>query len=132
MNVAPHLAALFGWPLLILAMAIYSITRLITEDTFPPIERIRNWVLNKFPHDGYTTKIRPNPKRAQFVNTSSGFYHVNVGHWLGELITCPWCAGWWVSVAVCTAFWFWPVVTTAVLVPFAFRVVPGIIKSKLH
>lgn len=131
MNIAPHLATLYGWPLAVLALAIYSITRLITEDSFPPIERARTWFFDKFPHDGFSTKIRPNPKRAKFIVTGD-HYHVTVGHWLGELVSCLWCAGWWVSVAVCTAFWFWPVATVAVCVPFAFRVIPGIIGAKLH
>lgn len=131
MNVAPHLAALYGWPAVVLALGIYSITRLITTDSFPPIERLRTWFFNKFPPDGFSTRKRPNDKRCKFIVTGDR-YQVTVGHWLGELVSCPWCAGWWVSVVACAAFWFWPVVTVALLVPFALRVIPGIITSKVH
>lgn len=37
-----------------------------------------------------------------------------MGHWFTYFVHCPWCVGWWVSVAVGVAVWFtapggWPV-----------------------
>lgn len=126
MNIEPTLAYLFGWPLLILALAIYSVTRLITKDSI--IDRQREWFYNRFPHEGFTTKIRPNPKRCTFIATGDHYY-VTVGHKLGELVHCPWCMGFWVSLAACLLFWAWPVGTTFVLVPLALRVIPGAVES---
>lgn len=124
-NLAATIASLYGWPIIILALGVWSITRLITTDSFPPIEKLRNWVFDRFPHEGYTAKHKPNPERARSTNISGGMYYVNEGHWIGELLHCPWCSGWWVSLAVCLSYWAWPVVTLAVLIPFGLRVVSG-------
>lgn len=124
MNLAPVLTALFGWNLLILALGIYSITRLISKDSI--IDRQREWFYNKFPHEGFTTRIRPT--RGQFIVTGDHFY-VTVGHKLGEVVHCPWCMGFWVSGAAFLAFWAWPVTTIFLLVPMALRVIPGMIES---
>jgi hypothetical protein len=127
-NLELVLTKLFGWPLLIVALGIYSITRLITKDSI--VDRQRDWFFQRFPHEGFTTKIRPNPKRCSFIVTGDHYY-VTVGHKLGELVHCPWCMGFWVSAAVFGAFILWPVGTTFVLVPMALRVIPGMIESIL-
>lgn len=127
MNLASPLAALFGWPLLILALAIYSITRLITIDSL--IDKTRDKFYDKYPHEGYQSKNRP--KRGKWQIISGGVYYVTEGTKLGELIHCPWCMGFWVSTIVFGAFVAWPVVTTFVLVPMALRVIPGMIQSKI-
>jgi len=114
---------------IILALAIYSITRLISIDSFPPIERARLWFYDRFPHDGYSTTNRP--KRGEWVPIGR-LYQVNIGTWQGELISCPWCLGWWVSLATSVAFLFWPTTVLAICVPFALRVIPGIIEALLH
>lgn len=136
MNLDHAIYLLTGYPnypiatLIVLALGIFSITRLINTDSFPPIERARTWLFEHFPHEGYTTRNVPNQKRAEFISTGDHFY-VTVGHWLGELVHCPWCAGWWVSLAASLSFWAWPVSTLAVMVPFAFRALVGIISNKL-
>ena len=114
---------------IILALAIYSITRLLSIDSFPPIEKLRTKFYEHFPHDGFSTLKRP--VRGEWVAIGRG-YTVNVGTWQGELVSCPWCLGWWVSLAVSVAFLFWPTVVLALCVPFALRVIPGMIESILH
>lgn len=40
-------------------------------------------------------------------------------HWLGELVTCPWCAGFWVAAGVVAArSWlgFWPILGTVLAI----------------
>ena len=114
---------------IVLMLGVFSITRLISVDTFPPIEKIRNWIFDRFPPDGHTSARRPT--RGKWVLASNGIHHVTVGTWLGELISCMWCAGWWVSLATSMFFLYWPVATTMVLFPFALMVIPGIINQWL-
>ena len=114
---------------IILALAVYSITRLLSIDSFPPIEKARNWFYDRFPHDGYSSLKRP--VRGAWITTVAS-YHVNLGVWQGELVSCPWCLGWWVSLVGSVLFLFWPTVILALCVPFALRVIPGIIESLLH
>lgn len=52
------------------ALAAFRITRLLQRDTFPPIVRARDAVRSRGPD------------------------------WSVELMDCPWCLGFWVSVAV--------------------------------
>jgi hypothetical protein len=129
MNLAPILASLYGWPLLIIALAIYSITRLITTDSI--VDDMRDWFHARFPYEGQNIKIGtpwPGRDRCQYIVTGDHLY-VTVGSKLGELVKCPWCMGFWVALAVFGAFCFWPVATTFVLVPMALRVIPGMIQS---
>ena len=114
---------------IILALAAFSITRLIVTDTFPPIEKLRTWFFEHFPHDGFSTLKRP--VRGQWVAIGRG-YTVNIGTWLGELVSCPWCAGWWVSLGSWISFVLWPTVTLAICVPFALRAIVGIISTLVH
>lgn len=125
MNLAAPLAYLFGWPLLVYALAVFSITRLITYDSL--IEGWREWFFTHWPHEGFQTNTRP--KRGRFITTSNGGYYVNVGTKLGELIHCPWCTGFWVALGLYAAFVAWPIGTTFVLVPLAFRVVAGVLMA---
>lgn len=113
---------------LIVILAMYSITRLITEDTI--VEDQRNWFFDRFPHEGYTTRNRP--KRGVWQIVSGGQYYVTEGTKLGELVHCPWCSGFYVALGICAGLFFWPMVTLAVLAPMALRVVAGLIGSYVN
>jgi len=67
-----------GLRLAVQAAAAYRITRLIQEDQLPPLPRLRQKMTDRLMADGLTGLE-------------------------GELIymvNCPWCLGFWVSVAV--------------------------------
>jgi len=66
----PGLIPLWLW-LVIDGAAAYRLWRLLAHDTFPPVARARDAVLVRYGD-----------------------------RWPGELLTCPWCLGWWVSVLV--------------------------------
>ena len=38
---------------------------------------------------------------------------------LDSFVACPWCLGFWIAAACTVAWWVWPAVTVAVLLPFA-------------
>jgi hypothetical protein len=119
--------------LIILAIGAYSITRLIVTDDFPLFRNIRNWIKDRFPPDDYVMEKRP-PERIpsdHWRRASNGVYIVEKGHWIGELISCPWCAGWWVSLAVWVSFILTPSWTIAILVPFALRAMVGGYANKI-
>lgn len=65
--------------LLVLSFATFRLTRLITRDDFPPIL----WARTKIQH--------ARPQRT--VNGEFEWW------WLGELVSCHWCASGWVSLA---------------------------------
>lgn len=125
MNMTQSLAALFGWPFFILILGVYSLTRLITKDSI--IDKWRDNFYVKFPHEGFQSKRKPQRGKNQII--SGGVYYVTEGTKLGELVHCPWCMGFWVSIALFAAFVAWPIGTTFFLVPFGIRVIPGMIES---
>lgn len=116
--------------LIVLAMACYSVTRLIVTDDFPLFEKPREWLKLRFPPSGTTWKKRP-PERVQSRALSSGIWAVDQGHWIGDLISCPWCAGWWVSLAATILFFITPTWTIALCIPFALRAFVGGYANKI-
>lgn len=78
--------------LIICGLATFRITRLITTDDFPPIARPRNWITGE----------------PYWVDSESKWHYPHETaswprHWFGDLITCPWCAGGWVSLGIILA-----------------------------
>lgn len=110
--------------LLILSFGSYSITRLIVTDDFALFSVPRNWIKKHFPPEDWAMDTKP-PDRVQYRRVSNGVYVVTKGHWLGELISCPWCAGFWVSLALWIFFLIWPTLIIGLLVPFALRAFVG-------
>lgn len=56
------------------AAAAYRLTRLLQVDSLPPLPAVRAWLITRYPD-----------------------------HPLIELVSCPWCLGFWVSVGVVAA-----------------------------
>jgi hypothetical protein len=101
------------WPFALLVLAAYRVWRLLAEDTILDRPRLRLY-------------------RAAGWNPESGDdpppgYRAK----LALFISCPWCAGFWVSVAV-WACWSWqPHWTLVVSAPFALNGVVGLVAKNL-
>lgn len=74
--------------LIVLALATFRLTRLVTTDDFPPIYWVRTRVQNARP-------------MVAVPETNELRYW-----WLGELIGCPWCASAYVSGGLVAATWW--------------------------
>jgi hypothetical protein len=98
--------------LVILALAAYRVTRLLIRDDFPPVAAVRGWLLDRFPGD-LTVWEGDEVEQSghSWVVSSSGLPVVPFeeedgttawtslrSHWIGDLIECPWCLGFWVSL----------------------------------
>lgn len=115
-----------GWPLLILALAVYRVTRLIVVDSFPPVAWVREKWLNRWPMVGETVKYpsrrlieKHQDGKIELIHLGNNVYEVKKGTTLGYLISCVWCSGFWVALAFVLAYWAWPVVTLQVASVFA-------------
>lgn len=75
------------------ALAAYRLTRLMTRDSLPPLPQVRQHVLDKLDE----------------IQDAKGS---TASHPLSELVHCPWCVGFWISVGV---------VGAATLAPRAWR-----------
>lgn len=96
--------------LLIDLLAVYRLTRLVTTDVFPPILAVRGWILRRWPDeetqfgDSEVQVIEELDQavvgKVPVVPYKMGWWVAARPHWLGELITCPWCASVWLAGAV--------------------------------
>lgn len=51
--------------------------------------------------------------------------------YVGKMIRCPWCAGWWVSLAVWLGWLAWPHAITSASIPLALSAVVGLVAKNL-
>lgn len=83
--------------LLAIALCAYRVTRVVTDDTIS--QSFRAWVWRL----AYRT--------AGYDSLREGTVQVRRS-WLGEkayqLVSCPFCLGWWVTIGVFVAWFGWP------------------------
>lgn len=101
------------WVFLLLALGAYRIWRLLADDTI--LEKPRRWLVRLGPDwrdDG--DKVPDNYRE-----------------YLALFIMCPWCLGFWVSIAVWGAWQIWPHGTEVAMVPLAISTIVGVTRGKL-
>jgi hypothetical protein len=110
-------------PLLVLwlALASYRLTRIVTLDLFT--QPWREQVFNRWPPDDDRAHWRWVPELRALAKRDPKVPAPRV-HWLGQLVECPWCCGWWISGLVVAAaaavgsvplpLLTWPAVSTLV------------------
>lgn len=81
------------YQLILLGVASFRIFHLLSEETI--LDRPRRWLL-------------------KLGSWEVGSPPASYRHRLGDLITCPWCLGFWVTLALFTSWQLWPEPTTAV------------------
>lgn len=96
--------------LVVLMLGAYRLTRLAGWDTFAPAARAREWAQG-IDAEGNITHQRPT--------------------WLIELFGCPFCLGFWISLALVATWWAWPTVALAVALPFAISGAVGLLAKNL-
>jgi hypothetical protein len=137
--------------LIVLSLAAFRVTRLITRDSIT--EPLRYRLHDRWPYAGlYVTREGRTSRRffhwlvtfrwikgkpAELKNryksmpaTTGGEaerWYVNRGHWLGELTSCDWCTGFWVSVLAYVGWLLWPIGVLYVAMPWALAALVGII-----
>lgn len=121
------------WHLLVLALAAARITRLVGWDTFPLAVRIREWATGQYwvpltdPAVGVekvegTGRVDSGELGLPGKKPSSGVAEVRVAYRrpvVAHLVTCPFCVGWWISLAVYVSWLAAPRWTLYVSVPLA-------------
>ena len=129
-------------PLLLLVMSLvtYRGTKLVVEDTFPPVLWLRDrlaggwrpltekeWAQVRSAGPAYM------PWKTQSIDGVENRWVERKKwspHWLSELLSCPWCASGWVALAVTAGTWVTVGVPVPVLVWFAVWAVGGILAAQ--
>lgn len=97
-------------------LAAYRLTRMVTTDTI--FDRPRIWVFRRFPPPGSW----------QTVGKAGGFLEQpRPPHWLGKLLSCSWCAGFWVAGALVLAEDHWPAETHTAIGWLAAATIVGLV-----
>jgi hypothetical protein len=95
--------------LLVMALATYRLTRLLTRDTFPPVLWLRDRLAG-----GWRPMTEPELEKKDADSTAreiGGVMHRYVRrsprspYWLAELVSCPWCSGGWISLVLTAGTW---------------------------
>lgn len=84
--------------LLILTLAAFRVTTLVVTDTI--VDRPRSWLHHRFPVTGTYVDRKPKRGSSRYVNQSEPKWWVDKGTFIGDLISCFYCIGVWISVAL--------------------------------
>ena len=101
------------WQLTLIALAVFRIYRLIAEDTI--LEGVRRWVYRldrNWQKEGDYTGDKYRVKLALFV-------------------TCPWCLGFWLSLAWWGAYQVWEHGAVVVAAPWAISAIVALVAKNL-
>lgn len=118
------------WEFVILALAVYRLTRLAGWDDFPPIAAVRELLLGEewVGTDAEVEVELPGKTPSTPVEALRPTYRRPL---LAHLVHCPFCVGWWISLA---AFLSWLALgdwALVLLVPFAISGVVGLVAKNL-
>lgn len=114
------------WLLLVLmSLAVYRLTRLVVEDTFPPVLWVRDRLVGGWREltSAEMTGHRVPPLEDEdpavevaglgSVSSIDGRLHRHLTRarwspqWLADLLSCPFCASGWIAVGVAVGVWAW-------------------------
>lgn len=128
--------------LLLAAFAVHRITRLIVADSFPPVRKLRERLLSRWPSedtvftDEWVTHTTGEPETlggAEVLFVDGAGWVARSPHWLGELVTCVWCASFWIASLAAVALWLSGAVELPIIgwlaLPFAYSTVAGLIEA---
>ncbi|MFJ8538174.1 DUF1360 domain-containing protein [Streptomyces sp. NPDC093591] len=101
------------WLLLImLSLATYRLTRLVVEDTFPPVLWLRDRLVGGWrpltEAEWEHVRSKGVPWKTQAIDGVENRWVERKKwspYWLAELLSCPWCASGWVALALTAGTW---------------------------
>lgn len=77
-----------------LGVCAYRLTRVVTLDTFT--EPLRERLYDRWPPDYERSGWRYEADLKALIKRAPGTARPPV-HWVGQLVECPWCIGFWLS-----------------------------------
>jgi hypothetical protein len=129
--------------LLVMSLAVYRGTRLVVEDTVPPVLWLRDRLAGGWrpltSTEERTLSVVPGDKvvelrRAWSVDVEGENRYVYrwrwVPQWIADLISCPFCASGWIALVVTAGTWALVGLPVPVLVWLAVWAVGGLIAGQ--
>lgn len=114
--------------LVINSLVAFRVTRLLVIDSLPPIPWIRAGI-QQWAADRWTEQHHPHEATAdRWAELEMHDRTYGGEHPIATLVTCPWCLGFWVSLAVAVAASLIPApVWVFVAAPFALSAIVGLL-----
>jgi hypothetical protein len=106
---------------LVFALGVFGWWRLIARDSI--LDALRFKFFLRFPHEGFVGQ-QTRPMRGYSVY-SGGVWYCTKGTFLGELVYCPYCLGWWIGIAQFGALLLAPELVMALALAHAVRIAAG-------
>jgi hypothetical protein len=97
--------------LILLVLAAYRLYRFLALDSFPPMMAARTWLTGE-DDEGHPTGAR-RPK------------------WIADLWACPFCLGYWISLALVAGWWVSPMWAIAFALPWAVSAGAALVTARL-
>lgn len=121
------------WVGLVLGLAAYRLTRLGGWDDWPPIASLRRWIIGEVwvmdDYRGDADEIElPGKQPSTPVENLRPAYRRPL---LAHLFHCPFCLGWWISLAVYVWWLLMPSWGLYPLAPFALSGFVGLVAKNL-
>lgn len=114
------------WVAVILTLGAFRALRLLAWDDLPPIVRVRAWVLGEQTHrTGSSNSL--SGLTSEVPATTVSYRRPLLAH----LWFCPFCLGFWLSIAVYLAWIFEPRITLYIAAPFALSATIGLLAKNL-
>lgn len=109
--------------LVIAALTAYRLTRLWVDDMVPPLPWLRRQILDY----AYRDSVASGERYERFNRTIERYGQPPLEY----LVSCYWCAGFWISLAVALASSLIPSTVWALLaLPFALSAVVGLLGTR--
>lgn len=112
--------------LLLMSLAVYRLTRLLVDDTFPPVLWLRDRVIGGWrpltDKEQHTSRLPESWEEGQAATIaglgsvmlmSDGVLHryvhrsARVPFFFAGLLSCPYCTSGWAALAVTVGVWWW-------------------------
>jgi hypothetical protein len=105
---------------LMLIFASFRLTRLIVYDTLT--EFLRR------PFHNTVEEVLPDGKTESYIEIKG----TGIRYWIGELLSCHWCTGFWSTVIVYSSYLLWPRYAIPVITILAIAGCASIIQTSLE
>lgn len=123
-----------AWPAVLLALAVFRITRLVGWDDLTITLRVKATGLSDREHHDWATYIdqmRQADRDAWDVPGSQPPPISERRFYLSKMLRCPWCVGFWLSAAAWVLWLAEPQAAVALALPFAVSAVVGLVAKNL-
>jgi hypothetical protein len=116
------------WEFVLLALGAFRVCRLLGWDEWPPVARLRAWVIGEHWVPGDPPEVERGKQPSSEVSELRPAYRRPM---LAHLVHCPWCLGAYITFAVYGLWLAFPRATLYAMTPLAMSAAVGLTARNL-